>query len=152
MPAKILIVDDDPDFVTLLGRRLKTNGYEARIAYDSIQAIKQAREQQPNLIILDINLPGGSGFEIYERLRDSIDLALVPVIFVSGFGKEGILRQAKIKEKALKAGDCFFAKPIDVAKLLDKIKELLEPPGQIRKEPKESTEEREMLRWITQSK
>src|SRR5690349_14200919 len=95
---KILIVEDDQDMVRAMGVRLKAQGYHLAVARDAISAISSARKENPDLIILDIGLPGGDGFQVMDRLRALPELMLVPVIVVSA-------RDPKTNEShALQAG------------------------------------------------
>jgi two-component system KDP operon response regulator KdpE len=83
MSKKILIVDDDPQLLLGLTPRLKANGYGVVTASDGIAAIAVARKETPNLILLDLGLPGGDGFLVLERLRDMAELSAIPVIVLS---------------------------------------------------------------------
>lgn len=117
---KILIIEDDQDVVRAMAVRLKAHGYDLVVARDAISAISTARKEKPDLIILDLGLPGGDGFVVMERLRALVDFVLVPVIVVSA-------RDPKTNEsRALKAGACnFFQKPFDSAELLTAILNVL---------------------------
>jgi DNA-binding response OmpR family regulator len=117
---KILIVEDDQDMVRAMGVRLKAQGYGLVVANDAISAISQARKEKPDLIILDLGLPGGDGFVVMERLKSLLDLLLVPIIVVSA-------RDPKISEPlALRAGaHTFLQKPFEGAELLAAVQNAL---------------------------
>ncbi len=123
--GKILIIEDDVDISRLLGIRLKANDYETAFAGDAVTALTVARKERPDLIILDIGLPGGDGLLVMERLKSIAPLAVIPVIVVSA--KEPATTEAP----ALEAGAVrFFQKPFDVDELLAAIREALgEPAG-----------------------
>lgn len=116
----ILVIDDDPDVRSGLGIRLQANGYETFFAADAATSVTQARKHKPHLIILDLGLPGGDGFLVMERLRTMPDLAVIPVIIVSG-------RDVHANhERALKAGArAFLQKPVENAELLRVIRQAL---------------------------
>jgi DNA-binding response OmpR family regulator len=124
MDNKILIVEDDQDMVRAMGVRLKAQGYGLVVASDAISAISTARKEKPDLIILDLGLPGGDGFVVMERLKSVPDLMLVPVIVVSA-------RDPKTNEaRALQAGArLFLQKPFEAAELLAAIQNALFKPS-----------------------
>ena len=82
--GKILVVDDEQDVVKGLKIRLKANGYNVIIASDSVQAFTMANKEKPDLIILDIMIPGGGGFVVAERLKQSTATHHIPIIFLTG--------------------------------------------------------------------
>ena len=80
---KILIVDDSVDTRLVVSARLKKHGYDTAFAADALQAIAIARQTQPDAIILDLGLPGGSGFIVLQRLKANTTLACIPVIILT---------------------------------------------------------------------
>jgi DNA-binding response OmpR family regulator len=82
--GKILVVDDEQDVAKALKVRLKANGYHVVLASDSVQAFVMASKERPDLIILDIMIPGGGGFVVAERLKQSQTTHHIPVIFLPG--------------------------------------------------------------------
>jgi DNA-binding response OmpR family regulator len=119
MTKKILVVDDDEDMRRGLGIRLKASGYNVVFAHDAISATGMARKEKPDLIILDIGLPGGDGFIVMERLV-SITETSVPVIVVTGRDP------STNRKRALDAGaKAFFLKPADNEELLAAIGKVL---------------------------
>ena len=97
-PAKILIVDDDAEIRQLLGEELRDLGHESFYASDGLQALALVREERPDLILLDLRLPGGDGFSVLERLRHLAGVASTPVIVFSG------MRSPDAEERALGLG------------------------------------------------
>jgi len=117
---KILIVDDDKDTLLGLAIRLKANGYQVASAVDAVSAISVARKEEPDLILLDLGLPGGGGFVVMERLRNLMSTATIPIIVVSARDPQSN------KELAHKAGAlAFFQKPVDNDLLLTAIRKVL---------------------------
>lgn len=86
---KILIVDDDKDIHAVL-RALLERDYKISAAFDAVQAGIQARQAQPGLIILDINLPGGGGEKVYHRLRKMTGVANVPILVYTALKAEAM--------------------------------------------------------------
>ena len=80
---KILVIDDDLDIRLGLNARLRANGYEAVFAEDCVGAVSMARKEKPDLILLDIGLPGGVGFTVLDRLKRNTSLAAIPVVVLS---------------------------------------------------------------------
>jgi DNA-binding response OmpR family regulator len=117
---KILIVDDNVDLVRGLNIRLSAEGYNMVFAIDAISAISLARKEVPDLILLDIALPGGDGFAVMERLRSIGSVAAVPIIIITG-------RDIPTSQKrTLNAGaQAVLRKPVNNDVLLAAIKKVL---------------------------
>ncbi|HJV93798.1 MAG TPA: response regulator [Azonexus sp.] len=82
----ILVIDDTPNYRQALRRLLVTNGYSVVLAGDGESALQLAREQLPDLILLDVNMPGMDGYEACQRLKADAETGAIPVIFISGEG------------------------------------------------------------------
>jgi len=119
---KVLVVDDEEDFAKALKIRLKATGYDVILAHDSIQAIMMANQEKPDLIILDIMIPGEDGFIVTERLKQSQATRPIPIIFLTGVpGGEG---------RAYKSGASgYIMKPYHPEELLETIHKALEIKG-----------------------
>lgn len=120
---KILIVDDDKDLLNGLNVRLKANGYNVFFATDAASAVAMARKERPDVIILDIGLPGGDGFMVMERLRALELTAPIPIIILTAKDP------STNRERALKAGaKAFFTKPAKNEELLTAIRKAVGEP------------------------
>jgi len=117
---RILIIDDDADIRLGLNARLRSAGYETSFAEDGVSALTIARRDRPDVIILDLGLPGGDGFVVLKRLKANTELSLVPVIILSA-------RDPHENEKrALEAGAyAFFQKPAENDELMGTIAKAL---------------------------
>jgi two-component system, OmpR family, alkaline phosphatase synthesis response regulator PhoP len=119
-PARILVVDDEPRNLELMEAILADAGYEVALAADGEAGLARAHEQRPDLIILDLMMPGISGFEVCARIKMDSQLGGVPVLFVTA------LSQISDKERALAAGgDDFLTKPVQRTELLTRVEALL---------------------------
>jgi two-component system KDP operon response regulator KdpE len=117
---KILIIEDDPDLRRGLNIRLRASNYDTAFAADAVMALSIAKKEAPDLILLDLGLPGGDGFLVLDRMKNIAALACTPVIVVSA-------RDPKANEqRALAAGaEAFFQKPVDNDQLMKAIQRAL---------------------------
>ena len=117
---QILIIDDDPEFRLLISTQLRSRNIAVAGAADAIQAINMARGKRPDVILLDIELPGGDGFLVLERLKANKLLSTIPVIIVT------VLDLKVVEEKALRAGAASsLQKPVNIDGLLAVIEEVM---------------------------
>ena len=117
---KILIIEDDADLRRGLNIRLRASNYDTAFAADAVMALSIAKKEEPDLILLDLGLPGGDGFLVLDRMKNIAALACTPVIVVSA-------RDPKANEqRALAAGaEAFFQKPVDNDQLMKAIQRAL---------------------------
>lgn len=119
---KVLIIEDDKSITLALGIRLKAMGYTVESAADAVSAISQARKIEPDVILLDIGLPGGDGFIVADRLKHLHQTATTPIIFITAS------KQSGLRERALEMGAVrFLEKPFDATELADAIEVALCP-------------------------
>jgi DNA-binding response OmpR family regulator len=117
---KILIVDDDEHLLIGLAAKLKASGYAVVSALDGVAAVAVARQEAPDLILLDLGLPAGDGFLVLKRLRAMTELVTTPVIVLSARDPAGN------KLRSLQAGAvAFLQKPPDNRELLAEIRRAL---------------------------
>jgi two-component system cell cycle response regulator DivK len=122
--AKVLYIEDNPDNRMLVRRILEAEGYEVLLAEDGWQGIEIARTMRPDLILIDINLPGVDGYEITGRLKALEGMEQVPIIAVTANVMRGD------REKTLAAGcSGYIQKPIDVDLLPEQLAGFLENDG-----------------------
>lgn len=117
---KILIVDDEEHIVELLDFNLKNAGYETFIAADGIEAVKIAKEEKPNLILLDLMIPGMDGFDVCKEIKKDKDMKNTSIIMLTAKGEE----LDKILGLELGADD-YMTKPFSVRELLARVKAVL---------------------------
>ena len=85
MKKKVLVVDDEAGIVKLLSIRLKALGYDVYKAFDGLECIKIAVKEIPDLILLDIKMPQGSGIDAFEKLKRTDKIKNIPVIFMTAY-------------------------------------------------------------------
>lgn len=117
---KILIADDNRGFLNALTIRLEATGYEVIASQDSYQALQFARENRPDLLLLDINMPAGDGFTVQERLKNIPELATIPVIYITGDTSEQTTSNARMH-----GAIAVFHKPFELETLLTVIEKAL---------------------------
>lgn len=114
--AKILLVEDNEMNRDMLSRRLERRGYTVLLAVDGEAGLRVAQAEKPDLILMDLSLPGLDGWEATRRLKAAEDTRQIPVIALTAHAMAGD------EEKARDAGcDDFDIKPVELPRLLDKI-------------------------------
>ncbi len=120
MADKILIVDDDPNALRLIGYALQRQGYQVSVAQDGEEALDKAQNEKPNLVILDVMMPTMDGYEVLRRLRAASATARVPVILFTAKS------QVDDKIAGFEAGaDDYLTKPVTPAELTARVRALL---------------------------
>lgn len=118
--ARVLVIDDDEAVADVLARVIAKDGYEVEIAPDGPRGLVSIANRPPDVILLDLMLPGLSGFEMCRRLKRELRTRLIPVVLVTGAGQ----RENRIR--GVEAGaDDFLAKPVDQQELLARLRALV---------------------------
>ncbi|MDH3444937.1 MAG: response regulator [Deltaproteobacteria bacterium] len=117
---KILVIEDDKNIALALVIRLRSQGYEVGIAYDAVTGLSQTARFKPDLILLDISMPGGNGLLVAERVRALAPVAATPIIFITASKNPAF----RTKALELAAAD-FFEKPYEAEELLASIRRIL---------------------------
>lgn len=117
---KILVVDNEKDLVELLGLRLKANNYEVITAYDGQEALEKINAEHPDLILLDVIMPGMDGFEVLQRVRSNLNTKDIPVIMLTARVESEFI----FKAEDLGSTD-YLMKPIDINVLLGLIEKYI---------------------------
>ncbi len=121
MTKKILLVDDEPSIVKMIGKRLEVEGFEVTVAMDGQEGLQKAQSQQQDLIILDLMLPKLNGYEGCGLLKRDSRYEKIPIIMLSARAQE------KDETEGLAAGaSAFMTKPFKSQELVERIKALLQ--------------------------
>lgn len=115
-PWKILLVDDEQQFVSTLAERLELRGIEARVAYDGDQALEAVESEIPNVVVLDVIMPGMKGLEVLRRIKTKYPAVQVILLTGQGATRDGI------EGMRLGAFD-YMIKPLDIDVLVEKMAE-----------------------------
>jgi DNA-binding response OmpR family regulator len=121
---KILIADDDLEILALVKRHLRKLDVDVVEASDGEEALEAARREVPDLVILDVMMPGMSGWEVCRAIREDETLAETGVIMLTGIGE-----RLNEMTSPLYGADDYLDKPFDFGDLDDKIKQVLESRG-----------------------
>ncbi len=87
-PRRVLLIDDEPSIIKIVGKRLEREGYTVLVALDGQDGLTKAQTEHPDLIILDLMLPKRSGFEICSTLKQDPQLSAIPIIIYTARGQE----------------------------------------------------------------
>ncbi len=123
MPAKILVVDDEPDILDLVELSVASEGFDVIKATNGEEALQQAERDSPDLILLDISMPGMDGFETLEALRENPHTKGIPVILLTA--------RAQISDKlrGISSGaEDYITKPFNPSELIERVKSSLKDP------------------------
>jgi two-component system cell cycle response regulator DivK len=122
-PKTILVAEDDPVTLETLAAKLRGAGFQVVTAMDAMQTVMAAQRQGPDAVLLDIQMPGGTGLDALKRLRASTKTRLIPVIVISG----ATAADTADRVKALGAAD-FLPKPVDFERLRESLGRLIAAP------------------------
>jgi DNA-binding response OmpR family regulator len=118
--ARVLCIDDDPSVAEGLHRNFRNEGIETLLAYHGTQGYWLACTEKPDIIVIDLRMPGGNGEDVIQSLKQNALTRHIPIIVLSGAQEYGI------KQRAFELGvDCFLEKPANFADLLQKVTRLM---------------------------
>jgi DNA-binding response OmpR family regulator len=122
MGTKLLIVEDNIVILTMQKQIFEMEGYEIATAQDGLDALRKVKNERPDIVLLDVNIPGLNGFEVCRQIKNDPDLAEVIVVMISA-----VYYSDEDARKGMAMGaDAYFTKPYENEVLQSKIKELLE--------------------------
>jgi CheY-like chemotaxis protein len=123
-PATVLVIDDNPDFRSVLVDALREEGFSVAEAADGDEGLALARRLQPDLVLLDIIMPGRDGFEVCQELREDPRIAHIKVVMLTAQ-----MGTANVARSHLYGADAYIAKPFELDRLLSQIRSLLSGPS-----------------------
>lgn len=123
--TKILLVDDDRDFVEATMLVLESKSYEVVTAYDGDEGLAKARQEKPNLIILDIIMPVKDGFTAAEQLKKDSELKEIPVLMLTSFAEKVGETSLSVSQGLTLEAEDYVDKPVAPEELLKRVEKLL---------------------------
>jgi DNA-binding response OmpR family regulator len=123
MPPKILIVDDEPNIVVPLQFLMEQNGYQTLVAQSGEEALESISKEEPDLVLLDIMLPGIDGFEVCEIVRLKPEWRHIRIIFLTAKG-----RDVDIAKGMVLGADDYITKPFSNQQIIDAVTKLIQKP------------------------
>ena len=121
MPKKILAVDDEKHIVRLVQVNLERAGYEVVAAYDGKEALEKVRDENPDLVVLDVMMPYMDGFEVLQNLRRNPSTRDIPVIMLTAKAQD-----ADVFKGWQSGVDCYLTKPFNPMELLSFVKRIFD--------------------------
>lgn len=126
MSKKVLVVDDDPDVVSFVITVLDENQYMPLVAQDGVEAFEMIEKNPPDLVILDVLMPRGSGIRLYHKLKTTEKYKRIPVIMFTGISLNSFLKSQKVldefKGEEVPEPDIYLEKPADPEELAAAVK------------------------------
>lgn len=119
--AKILLVDDDPDFVEATKVVLESQPYEVITALSGGEGLKKAREEKPDLVLLDIIMPDIDGFQVCQQLKKDPQLSQIPVIMITSFSDKYMETSLGVSQGLTLEAEDFVDKPVAPGELLVRV-------------------------------
>ncbi|MEB3148821.1 MAG: hybrid sensor histidine kinase/response regulator [Sphaerospermopsis sp.] len=140
---RILAVDDTRDNLILVQTLLESEGYEIDLVSDGATALQKVAQSPPDLILLDVMMPGMDGYEVTRRIRDNPDLSYIPILLITAFHESSVV-------EGLDAGaDDFIRKPFDTDELLARVRSLLRLKHSIDEQQKMSRQREDFVSRLT---
>ena len=126
MSKRVLVIEDDPSTLRFLEYTLQQEGFEILTAKNGLDGLKMAQNLRPDLIILDIMLPGLDGYEVCHKLRQKPETANVLVLVLSAKARQ------EDKDTGMKMGaDAYLTKPVDPTEIVNKVQGMLADSGKV---------------------
>ena len=129
MSKKVLVVDDDPDVRSFVVTVLEENQYIPLVAQDGVEGLEVIEKERPDLVVLDVLMPRGSGIRLYRKLKTDDNFKQIPIIMFTGIALRSFLKSQKVLDE-FKGGevpkpDIYLEKPVEPEELVAAIEKKL---------------------------
>lgn len=136
MPAKkAVVIDDEKDLTTYLTTILEENDFSVKAANDAVSGEQLIREEQPDLILIDLVMPGRTGIQLFTKLRKDPDTKNIPLVMVTGIKEQMQVDWGEIVDRySARKPDGFVEKPIEPVRLMSVVNAVMSgeaPPGDV---------------------
>ncbi len=122
---RILVVDDEPDFASIVQGNLEKEGFEVEVAYDGVEALGKVKANPPDVVVLDVMMPEKDGYEMCKELKADERFADIPVIMLTAVGDHVTsTRYSHADGRSMEAED-YLAKPASAEEITASVKRLL---------------------------
>ncbi|MBM2824404.1 MAG: response regulator receiver protein [Dehalococcoidales bacterium] len=121
---RILLVDDDSDFVEATKMLLETR-YNVSVAYEGNEGIRKAKEEKPDLIILDVIMPKKDGFAVCEELKGDPNLRKIPIMLLTSFAVRMAETTTSVAQAMITEAEDYMDKPVSPAQLFQRVEKVL---------------------------
>lgn len=129
MSRKVLVVDDDPDVRSFVVTVLEENGFEPLEAQDGVEGLEMIEKEKPDLVILDVLMPRGSGIRLYRKLKTEDKFTQIPIIMFTGIAMRSFLKSQKALEEfgggEIPKPEIYLEKPVEPEELAAAVKKKL---------------------------
>ena len=126
--ARVLLIDDDPDVHTVVKKVLEAKSYEVVSAYDGFEGLRKVVEERPDLIILDVIMPGKHGFDVCHELKTDEKyhfFSNIPVLMLTVYPEDREKMHLSMREGMMMEAEDYLQKPVDAKELLKRVEGLL---------------------------
>lgn len=122
---RILVVDDEPDFVAVVKENLKMEGYKIEVAYNGVEALEKVKANPPDAIVLDVMMPEKDGYQVCSELKKSKEYADIPIILLTAVADHVSSTQYSHANGMNMEADDYLAKPASPDQIINSLKSLL---------------------------
>lgn len=122
---RILVVDDEPDFASIVQMNLEAEGYAVEVAFDGVQGLEKVNETAPDLVILDVMMPEKDGYKMAKELKKNPKTEDIPIIMLTAVGDHVTTTRYSHADGLSMEADDYLAKPASSEQILESVNRLL---------------------------
>ena len=123
---RILIVDDEPDFASIVQRNLEKEGFDVDVAYDGVEGIQKVKDNPPDAIVLDVMMPEKDGYEVCKELKNDEKYADIPILMLTAVASHVTSTRYSHHDGMSMEAEDYLPKPASSEEIIDSVKSLLD--------------------------